>query len=71
MIKMKLDPIEQKICDKYSARDTRGYVHCFECPLTINDFEHELCCKANVTDEEWLAFANDPFPWTEGEENVD
>ena len=63
---MKLDPVEQKICDKYSARDTQGFVHCFECPLLV-EYEQPIC-KYDITDEEWLALANEPFPWTEGEE---
>lgn len=32
---MKLTPAEQAICDKYSAWDENGYVHCHECPLNL------------------------------------
>ena len=36
---------ERKICEKYSARDEYGFVHCKECPL-VKDIAHILC-KAN------------------------
>lgn len=36
---------ERKICDKYSARDEYGFVHCKECPLVKDRFS--LLCKAN------------------------
>lgn len=41
---MKLTEEQQKICDKYSARDEEGFVHCHECPLAINHTYH-LCLK--------------------------
>ena len=51
---MKLTKAEQKICDKYSTRDTNGRVHCYECPLVLN--EHELMCKANATRKDMKEF---------------
>ena len=36
---------QKKICEKYSARDADGYVHCNECPLLIDKYEY--MCKAN------------------------
>lgn len=36
---------ERKICEKYSARDEYGFVHCKECPL-VKDLQGFLC-KAN------------------------
>lgn len=39
---------EQKICDKYSARDDTGHVHCYECPLSKgNPQRYDFRCKAN------------------------
>lgn len=36
---------ERKICDKYSARDEQGFVHCMDCPLVKSKWF--LMCKAN------------------------
>lgn len=37
---------QKPICDRYSARDWNGYVHCAECPLVINKY---ICmCKGNA-----------------------
>jgi hypothetical protein len=39
---------EQKICDKYSAYDETGHVHCNECPLSKGDpRSYDFRCKAN------------------------
>ena len=39
---------EKKICEKYSAYDETGHVHCNECPLRKGDSEqHDFRCKAN------------------------
>ena len=39
---------ERKICDKYSARDETGKVHCAECPLNKGDpNRYDFRCKAN------------------------
>jgi hypothetical protein len=38
---------EQKICDKYSAYDETGYVHCNECPLRKSEGNYDFRCKAN------------------------
>lgn len=39
---------EQKICDKYSARDDTGHVHCNECPLSKGNPQwYDFRCKAN------------------------
>lgn len=35
---------EKKICEKYSAWDAKGYVHCNECPLAID--KDLLICKS-------------------------
>lgn len=35
---------QKKICEKYSARDEKGLVHCKECPLVIDHYEHT--CRA-------------------------
>lgn len=46
---MKLTPKEQEICDKYSAHDEEGYVHCSECPLSIcNNYMCGLECYATI-----------------------
>ena len=37
---------QKKICEKYSARDENGFVHCKECPLAIDHDGHT--CKANM-----------------------
>lgn len=31
---------QKKICEKYSARDEEGLVHCKECPLAIDHYAH-------------------------------
>ena len=45
---------EQKICDKYRARDEKGFVHCNECPLNKGE---DAKCKAtshyNRKTKEW------------------
>ena len=39
---------EQKICDKFSAYDDTGHVHCFECPLRKDTGNrYDFRCKAN------------------------
>lgn len=39
---------EQEVCDKYSAYDEIGHVHCNECPLTKGDYrKYDFRCKAN------------------------
>ena len=39
---------EKKICAKYSARDKKGFVHCFECPLRLKQYgDYDMRCKAN------------------------
>lgn len=42
------NPKEQKICDKCSARDDKGLVHCREFPLVKGNFKnYDFRCKAN------------------------
>ena len=39
---------DRKICARYSQRDERHRVHCFECPLQKGNFElWDFRCKAN------------------------
>lgn len=38
---------EQKICDKYGAIDSKGLVHCNECPLRKSEWSYDFRCKAN------------------------
>lgn len=45
---MKLTPAEQAICDKYSARDADGYVHCLQCPLNLDRLLGAPACYAIV-----------------------
>ena len=41
---------ERKICEKYSARDRFGFVHCRECPLNVgNPANWDFRCKATHT----------------------
>ena len=54
---MKLSEEEEKICQKYSARDEEGFVHCKECPLLIQDIP--TMCKAVATEEEWEKWKDD------------
>lgn len=42
---MKLSEKDQKVCDRYKAKDSRGFVHCHECPLVID--RRDFMCKAN------------------------
>lgn len=37
---------DKRICAKYSARDSKGNVHCIECPLVVVG-EADCMCKAN------------------------
>lgn len=43
---MKLTDAEAEICKKHSAYDGSRKVHCFECPLVID--ESGMICYANV-----------------------
>lgn len=39
---------DKKICEKYSAYDKTGHVHCSKCPLRRNSLEsYDFRCKAN------------------------
>lgn len=38
---------EQRICNKFSARQADGLVRCSECPLVVD--EKNLLCRANAT----------------------
>ena len=55
--KMKLSEEEEKICQKYSARDEEGFVHCRQCPLSVAD--RPTMCKAVMTEEEWEKWKDD------------
>lgn len=37
---------QKKICEKYSAKDSNGFVHCADCPLVIGT---DLMCRANAS----------------------
>lgn len=37
---------QKRICARYSARDENGYVHCNDCPLVVNPYQH--MCRANA-----------------------
>lgn len=45
---MKLTPKEQEICDKYSAYDETGHVHCIECPLAIRKEYYNFECYVTI-----------------------
>lgn len=54
---------EQKICDKYSAYDETGHVHCHECPLRKGDFsQHDFRCK------KWCHYNRKTGEWEPDEE---
>ena len=38
---------ERKTCEKYSAYDKTGHVHCDKCPLRKGHGTHDFRCKAN------------------------
>lgn len=44
---MILNQKQQKICNKYIARDEAGYVHCYECPLRKGTDGYDFHCAAN------------------------
>lgn len=48
---MKLTKEEKEICKEYSKRDEKGFVHCIECPLTID--KRYALCKKTITKQEW------------------
>lgn len=37
---------EKAICEKYSAKDENGKVHCSDCPLVVSHID--LMCKATA-----------------------
>ena len=39
---------EKRICEKYSARDETGHVHCTECPLVHPSPYNDFSCKATA-----------------------
>ena len=77
---MLTNELERKICEKFRKRDTKGFVHCFECPLRNNDtFYNDTLCKANSHynqhTKEWeydKEFEVDERPWNNFEkiENI-
>lgn len=42
---MMLTEKQKKICEKYSAYDETGHVHCNECPLVVS--HSKVMCRAN------------------------
>lgn len=50
---MKLTKEEQEICDRFSARDKDGYVHCADCPLSIKGSFNYGLCKKTMSKKEW------------------
>ena len=36
---------DRRICEKYSAQDETGHVHCHECPLVVDRWA--MMCKGN------------------------
>lgn len=38
---------QKRICEKYSAKDEHGHVHCPDCPLMVSAYD--LMCKANAS----------------------
>lgn len=47
---MKLTKGQQRLCDKYGARDEDGFVHCKECPLAIDHTYHLCMANASISD---------------------
>lgn len=54
---MKLAKEEKEICNEYSKRDEKGFVHCNECPLAID--KRYALCKKTITKQEWDARCKD------------
>ena len=50
---MRLTKEEKEICKEYSKRDEKGFVHCNECPLAVD--ERYALCKKTITKQEWDA----------------
>lgn len=38
---------DRKTCEKYGERDSKGKVHCSECPLRKGEGQYDFRCKAN------------------------
>ena len=57
---------QKKVCEKYSARDKEGFVHCNECPLVVDKWGHVCRAVAHYDRRrrEWI------FDW-EGDKNED
>lgn len=46
---MKLTKVDKSICEEYRRPDSKGLVHCHDCPLAV-------CtgwCKANMSAKQW------------------
>ena len=61
---------EKRICDKYSAKDANGMVHCRECPLNNDHYGVDMppmTCKAimhyNRKTQRW--------EWDDGDQETD
>ena len=54
---MALTERQKRICEKYSARDKDGLVHCKECPLAVDHYA--FMCRSNSHYDrkrrEWVA----------------
>lgn len=51
---------QRRTCEKYSARDETGLVHCCDCPLRVGEpGEYDFRCRANSHYDrkcrEWVA----------------
>jgi hypothetical protein len=44
---------EQAICDKYSAYDDAGKVHCKECPIRKSEGSYDFRCNMKVRCGKW------------------
>lgn len=64
---MDLTAKEVRICLKYGTPDENGFVNCVKCPLLMRGTV--IMCKANCTEEEWIAYQNEKKMLQENENN--
>lgn len=53
-MKSMLTEKQKAICEKYSAYDETGHVHCSECPLVIDALMCKATCHYDKHLREWV-----------------
>ncbi len=51
------------VCGVFSRRDSKGYVHCPDCPMVLD--KKNAACISSVTEEDarqWFDWDGNPYP---------